>query len=123
MLTDFLCFRFMDIRLSDKYRAIVVLVLFFLLFLFNITFTNYLSSQRATLNFLNKRKENLLLQQKSLQEDVYKQVREVVNQDNKGYIKVSGSNLVKPQDILKKTEEPPKTNLDTITDEVMVANR
>jgi len=123
MLTDFLCFRFMDIRLSDKYRAIVVLVLFFLLFLFNITFTNYLSSQRATLNFLNKRKENLLLQQKSLQEDVYKQVREVVNQDNKGYIKVSGSNLVKPQDILKKTEEPPKTNLDTVTDEVMVANR
>lgn len=123
MLTDFLCFRFMDIRLSDKYRAIVVLVVFFLLFLFNITFTNYLSSQRATLNFLNKRKENLLLQQKSLQEDVYKQVREVVNQDNKGYIKVSGSNLVKPQDILKKTEEPPKTNLDTVTDEVMVANR
>jgi hypothetical protein len=123
MLTDFLYPRFMDIRLSDKYRAIVVLVLFFLLFLFNITFTNYLSSQRATLNFLNKRKENLLLQQKSLQEDVYKQVREVVNQDNKGYIKVSGSNLVKPQDILKKTEEPPKTNLDTVTDEVMVANR
>jgi len=123
MLTDFLCFRFMDIRLSDRYRAIVVLVVFFLLFLFNITFTNYLSSQRATLNFLNKRKENLLLQQKSLQEDVYKQVREVVNQDNKGYIKVSGSNLVKPQDILKKTEEPPKTNLDTVTDEVMVANR
>jgi len=123
MLTDFLYPRFMDIRLSDKYRAIVVLVVFFLLFLFNITFTNYLSSQRATLNFLNKRKENLLLQQKSLQEDVYKQVREVVNQDNKGYIKVSGSNLVKPQDILKKTEEPPKTNLDTITDEVMVANR
>jgi hypothetical protein len=123
MLTDFLYPRFMDIRLSDKYRAIVVLVVFFLLFLFNITFTNYLSSQRATLNFLNKRKENLLLQQKSLQEDVYKQVREVVNQDNKGYIKVSGSNLVKPQDILKKTEEPPKTNLDTVTDEVMVANR
>jgi len=123
MLTDFLCFRFMDIRLSDRYRAIIVLVVFFLLFLFNITFTNYLSSQRATLNFLNKRKENLLLQQKSLQEDVYKQVREVVNQDNKGYIKVSGSNLVKPQDILKKTEEPPKTNLDTITDEVTVANR
>jgi len=123
MLTDFLCFRFMDIRLSDRYRAIIVLVVFFLLFLFNITFTNYLSSQRATLNFLNKRKENLLLQQKSLQEDVYKQVREVVNQDNKGYIKVSGSNLVKPQDILKKTEEPPKTNLDTVTDEVMVANR
>jgi len=123
MLTDFLCFSFMDIRLSDKYRAIVVLVVFFLLFLFNITFTNYLSSQRAALNFLNKRKENLLLQQKSLQEDVYKQVREVVNQDNKGYIKVSGSNLVKPQDILKKTEEPPKTNLDTVTDEVMVANR
>jgi len=123
MLTDFLCLRFMDIRLSDKYRAIIVLVVFFLLFLFNITFTNYLSSQRATLNFLNKRKENLLLQQKSLQEDVYKQVREVVNQDNKGYIKVSGSNLVKPQDILKKTEEPPKTSLDTITDEVTVANR
>jgi len=123
MLTDFLCLRFMDIRLSDRYRAIIVLVVFFLLFLFNITFTNYLSSQRATLNFLNKRKENLLLQQKSLQEDVYKQVREVVNQDNKGYIKVSGSNLVKPQDILKKTEEPPKTNLDTVTDEVMVANR
>jgi hypothetical protein len=113
----------MDIRLSDRYRAIIVLVVFFLLFLFNITFTNYLSSQRATLNFLNKRKENLLLQQKSLQEDVYKQVREVVNQDNKGYIKVSGSNLVKPQDILKKTGEPPKTNLDTITDEVTVANR
>jgi hypothetical protein len=113
----------MDIRLSDRYRAIIVLVVFFLLFLFNITFTNYLSSQRAALNFLNKRKENLLLQQKSLQEDVYKQVREVVNQDNKGYIKVSGSNLVKPQDILKKTEEPPKTNLDTVTDEVMVANR
>jgi len=123
VLTDFLYLRFMDIRLSDRYRAIIVLVVFFLLFLFNITFTNYLSSQRATLNFLNKRKENLLLQQKSLQEDVYKQVREVVNQDNKGYIKVSGSNLVKPQDILKKTEEPPKTNLDTITDEVTVANR
>ncbi len=123
MLADFLCFRFMDIRLSDRYRAIIVLVVFFLLFLFNITFTNYLSSQRATLNFLNKRKENLLLQQKSLQEDVYKRVREAVNQDNKGYIKVSGSNLVKPQDILKKTEEPPKTNLDTITDEVTVVNR
>jgi len=123
MLTDFLCLRVMDIRLSDKYRAIIVLVVFFLLFLFNITFTNYLSSQRATLNFLNKRKENLLLQQKSLQEDVYKRVREVVNQDNKGYIKVSGSNLVKPQDILKKTEEPAKTNLDTVTDEVTVANR
>jgi len=123
MLTDFLCLRVMDIRLSDKYLAIIVLVVFFLLFLFNITFTNYLSSQRATLNFLNKRKENLLLQQKSLQEDVYKRVREVVNQDNKGYIKVSGSNLVKPQDILKKTEEPAKTNLDTVTDEVTVANR
>ncbi len=113
----------MSIVLSNRYRVLVVSVIFFLFFLFTITFANYLSSQRVTLNFLNKRKENLLLQQKSLQEDVYKQVREEVNQDTKGYIKVSGSNLIKPQDILKKTEETTKTNLDMITDEVLVANR
>jgi len=113
----------MSIVLSNRYKVLIVSVIFFLFFLFTITFANYLSSQRATLNLLNKRKENLLLQQKSLQEDVYKQVREAVNQDTKGYVKVSGSNLIKPQDILKKTEEPSKPSSDLITDEVTVVNR
>ncbi len=113
----------MSIVLSNRYRVLIVSVIFFLFFLFTITFANYLSSQRATLNLLNKRKENLLLQQKGLQEDVYKQVREAVNQDTKGYVKISGSNLIKPQDILKKTEESPKASSDVITDEVTVVNR
>jgi len=88
-------------KLTPSVKLIILGIIFFLLFLNLITFTNFVASQRNVNDSLVKQIDSLTIQKKSLEEDVSKQSREEISVKNnqQSFVKINFSEILRPADV------------------------